>query len=299
MSLHKNIAVEPVLQITALNNCLNARFSHPYYFPGEFHPFWEMVYAVDGTFRVAGNEKVYTMRKGDVIFHKPMEFHRLWSAEGQDIHAYIIGFCATGSLLQQLEGGAFVLNEEQQSQMEELMEYVSGEFSPKGIDYLARVEQEREEKAVQIQGYAERLTLFLLSLARGTVQLTVKEHSDSEDSRIFRDTVQLLTQRINGWIDTDDIARQLHCSQTRIKRVFAKYSDIGIHKYLLKLKTAEAIKLLRGGAPCIEVSRYLGFSNQNYFSTVFKRETGYPPSHYSRRNNYAVCKEVSRPKNDF
>ena len=59
---------------------------------------------------------------------------------------------------------------------------------------------------------------------------------------------------------------------------------MGIHKYLLKLKTAAAIQLLQQGCSVNEVSRQLGFANQNYFSTVFKRETGLPPSRYAKES---------------
>ena len=275
----------PVLQITTLNNCITARFPHPYNFRGEFHPFWEMVYAVDGTFQVAGNEKVYTMRKGDVIFHKPMEFHRLWSVDGQDVQAYIIGFCAEGPLLHRLEGGAFVLTAEQQQRLHDLMTFAAKEFSRKehkGMqDHLRIMEKSDQDQGVQIQTFVELLQLFLLSLAERTAPLTIKELWDSEDSRIYRRTVRLLTEHVNSWITVEEISNRLHYSQSRLKRTFAKFSDIGIHKYLLKLKSAEAIHLLRRGCSCSEVSTALGFSNQNYFSTVFKRETGFPPSHYS------------------
>ncbi len=276
--------VTPVLQVTALNNCLTCHFPHPYYFPGEFHPFWEMVYATDGTFRAAANEKVYTMKKGDVIFHKPMEFHRLWSLERQDLHAYIIGFCATGSLLEQLEDGAFVLSPAQQTRLEAVMEYAAANFPRTehfGMqNHLRTMEDEQAEKQIQIQTYTELLKLFLLSLTSDAAPLKVKSLSNSEDSHLYRNIVELLTGNLSGWITTEEIAQQLHYSPTRIKRTFAKYSDIGIHKYLLKLKTAEAIRLLRKGLPCSEVSTALGFANQNYFSTVFKRETGCSPSLY-------------------
>ena len=278
--------ISPALQITALNNCLTCHFPHPYYFPGEFHPFWEMVYATDGTFRAAANEKVYTMKKGDVIFHKPMEFHRLWSLERQDLHAYIIAFTATGSLLEQLESGAFVLTSDQQARLEALMQYAAANFPREerhGMqDHLRMMEEQAKEKQVQIQTYTELLKLFLLSLAEDTAPLTAKSQSNSEDSRLYRAIVELLTQNVNSWITTEEIAAALHYSPTRIKRIFAKYSDIGIHKYLLKLKTAEAIRLLRRGLPCSEVSSTLGFANQNYFSTVFKRETGCTPSLYNQ-----------------
>ena len=47
-----NLPVTPVLRITALNNCITLNFPHPYNFRGEFHPFWEMVYALEDGFQV-------------------------------------------------------------------------------------------------------------------------------------------------------------------------------------------------------------------------------------------------------
>jgi len=279
-----NLPVTPVLRITALNNCLSVAFRHPYNFRGEFHPFWEMVYAMEDLFQVAGNDKVYAMKKGDIIFHKPMEFHRLWSVEQRDVHAFIVGFCAEGPMLAQLEGGAFELNETQQAQLEGLQHFVAQQFpSKKGAleDHLQAMIRERNTQSAQLQSFVDQFQLFLLSLSQNPEPLTVKEIADSEDSRLYQATVQLLTEHVDRWITTQQVAQTLHYSQSRIKRTFAKFSDIGIHKYLLKLKSAEAIRLLRQGKSCGEVSRALGFGNQNYFSTVFKRETGFPPSHYS------------------
>lgn len=280
-----HFSVKPVLQITTLNNCLSAHMRHPYDFRGEFHPFWEMVYAIEDVFQVAGNDKVYTMKKGDIIFHKPMEFHRLWSVQSRDVHAFIVGFCAEGPLLSQLEGGAFELSESQQAQLEALQRYAAEHFprpnSGAMEDHLRTMIKNKTSQAVQIQSFVDQFQLFLLSLAQVSEPLTVKEIADSEDSRIYQATVQLLTEHVDQWITTEQIARQLHYSQSRIKRTFAKFSDIGIHKYLLKLKTAAAIRLLQQSKSCGEVSQLLGFGNQNYFSTVFKRETGFPPSHYS------------------
>lgn len=293
--MRQSLVIEPVLQITELNNCLKVNFPHPFYFRGEFHPFWEMVYAVDGTFRVAGNERVYTMRKGDVIFHKPMEFHRLWSVEEEGVHAYIIGFCATGKVLQKLEGGAFELSEGQQRQLEELMAYIAGHFSHTymfGWDYQTAMKEQKDEKAVQLQCCVERLKLFLLSLGENPVHLTVKDHSETEDSRLFRQAVQMLGEHVNGsWLSVDQIAQQLHCSPSRLKRAFVKYSDIGVHKYLLKLKMAEAIRLLRRGISCSEISQRLGFNNPNYFYVVFKRETGHSPNYYAGKTDFTLQEE--------
>lgn len=280
-----NLPVTPVLRITALNNCITLNYPHPYNFRGEFHPFWEMIYALEDGFQVAENEKIYTMKKGDVIFHKPMVFHRLWSMENINVRAFIVGFNGDGSLLEQLKGSAFVLSPQQQSQLEQLMEQLQRHFPRQernGLtDHLQTMVHAND--ALELQRFVDHFQLFLLSLGRQSTPMTVKELSDSDGSRLYQQTVQLLTENMEGWITADEIARQLGCSTSRLKRIFAKFSDIGIHKYLLQLKTARAIRLLRKGKSCSEVSQALGFGNQNYFSTVFKRETGFPPSHYSNQ----------------
>lgn len=290
MPLH--IPVAPLLQISALNNCLTVDFPHPYHFRGEFHPFWEMIYATEDRFRVSGNEMVYTMRKGDVIFHRPMEFHRLWSLEGQNVHAYIIGFCANEELEDLLGGGAFTLNAVQQAQLESLMAQVQQLFpreSHNGIqNHLLAMQDQWTQRAAQIQMFVDGFQLFLLSLVQESSPLSVKAHSKSQDAQLYRSIVRMLSDHLQDWVTAEQIAQALCYSPSRIKRTFAKYSDIGIHKYLLKLKTAEAIRLLRQGESCSEVSRKLGFSNQNYFSTVFKRETGLPPSNYTEIENGSV-----------
>lgn len=280
-----NLPITPVLRITALNNCITLNYPHPYNFKGEFHPFWEMVYALEDGFQVAENEKVYAMKKGDVIFHKPMVFHRLWSVESTNVRAFIVGFNGDGSLLEQLKGTAFVLSCEQQTQLEQLMAQLQRHFPRQErngmTDHLHTMV--RSDDALELQRFVDSFQLFLLSLAQQSTPMTVKELSDSDGSRIYQQTVQLLQENIEGWITADEIARQLGCSSSRLKRIFSKFSDIGIHKYLLQLKTARAIRLLRKGHSCSEVSQVLGFGNQNYFSTVFKRETGFPPSHYSNQ----------------
>ena len=153
------LPITPVLQLTTLNNCMTAHFPYPFYFKGEYHPFWEMIYARADGFQVASSEKVYTMRKGDVIFHKPMEFHRLWTVDEPDARAYIVGFCAEGEVLQRLADRAFTLDSRQQAQLEEIMTYASTVFPRTKHrfikDYMATMARDREVLSVKLQIFAE------------------------------------------------------------------------------------------------------------------------------------------------
>ena len=67
-----------------------------------------------------------------------------------------------------------------------------------------------------------------------------------------------------------------------LKKIFSKYAGLGIHKYFLKSKITIACRLLRRGMSVCDVSEKLSFSSHNYFSTVFKRETGRLPSDFRK-----------------
>lgn len=277
-----HIPLEPVLRIEALNTCVLFQMSHPYDFHREFHPFWEMVYVIDGTLRIACQERIYTMKQGDLVFHRPMELHRLWSVEGSSFQALVVGFHADGPLLSQLESTAFVLTQQQQTDIHELIQWLRESFPDSRSQILRYVEENRDICAPRIQMLCNKLELFLISLLHQPTSPQPKPQSHSQSARLYSRIVEALNGSPDGWITARQIAQQLHCSESQVKQVFARYSDMGIHKYLLKLKIAAAMQLLRQGNSVNEVSRRLGFSNQNYFSTVFKRETGIPPSHYAR-----------------
>ena len=46
-----------------------------YSFPGESHDFWEFLCVDKGEVEITADNRAYTLKKGEIIFHKPNEFH--------------------------------------------------------------------------------------------------------------------------------------------------------------------------------------------------------------------------------
>jgi len=270
----------PSLRITGLSNMFYRSYEHPYYFPGEFHPFWEMVYVMEGRLQAASEARVYQLRKGEMILHRPMEFHRLWSVEGENGCALIIGFSAEGNFLDELGGGAFSLTEKQRAELERVRDYLAKEFPDRNDRYLNFMLKDWQNLSHRIQIFTNLLEIFLLSLTDTHTSLAPQRVNETEDALLYHKIVECLCANVSGWISIEEISANLHCSRSRVNRVFSEFSDIGVHKYLLKLKCAAAASCLRKGMSPGEVSAALSFPNQNYFSTVFKRETGFSPTEY-------------------
>ena len=270
---------EKMISIERFKTCFEANYKGPYNFTGEFHPFWEMVYVIDGCVNVSGDERIYTLTKGDIIFHKPMEFHRLWSKGKQDIHALIISFQASGVHTKNLEGRAMTLEGECLEMMEGFLTFLRRRFDNGGGNFAKNMRSTENNGQVQIA--QNLLENFLLSLPTDNL-MPIKREKESV-SETYRMIITELSANVYGWITIDELAKKCNFSTAQIKRVFAKYSDIGIHKYFLKLKIATAIKMLGDGHEISDISRILGFSSQNYFSGAFKRETGYSPTAYREK----------------
>lgn len=53
-------------------------FAKDYVFEGEKHDFWEFLYVDKGKAEVMADMQGYELKQGEMIFHKPNEFHNVW-----------------------------------------------------------------------------------------------------------------------------------------------------------------------------------------------------------------------------
>ena len=66
-------------------------FDKNFSFDGETHNFWEMVYVDKGKVLVKSENEQVVLNQGDVIFHKPNEFHSIKSYESEP-NFFVISF---------------------------------------------------------------------------------------------------------------------------------------------------------------------------------------------------------------
>ena len=67
-------------------------------------------------------------------------------------------------------------------------------------------------------------------------------------------------------------------SEINLQKTFSRYAGVGIMEYFNRIKMRKATELLVEGLSVKETALKLGFHDQNYFSTMFKRITGHTPS---------------------
>lgn len=102
-------------------------------------------------------------------------------------------------------------------------------------------------------------------------------------SPAIRAAVIYINENYQKKIFLSDIARAVFMNHTYLSQKFKKEVGLSIPKYLEQVRINKALLLLQSSDYSIsEVAEQVGFSNQNYFSKVFKGITGNSPMKYKK-----------------
>ena len=97
MGNKQKFEIEQLLKLSSVEMAFEASYDSGFYFAGETHPFWEMVYVQDGIVGIAADDRIYELSKNEVVFHHPGEFHRIWSQTNSNPKLFIILFHLSGN----------------------------------------------------------------------------------------------------------------------------------------------------------------------------------------------------------
>ena len=298
--------VKPQIQLPAFYSLFEVHYDRGYEFPGESHNFWECLYVKEGEVCVSGDERVYDLGRGSIIFHKPLELHKFIVTGERGADLFIFSFSAEGPLTGWLSENVFALTQFQQVllwKLYALARQSAGTGGDTGSGGAARAGHNTRtggaagsgggvrtsgkaggyyrylEPFDRLPAYSQTvasfLELFMLSLAETG---SVSSVSSDPEAILFSRAVNYLNSNIHRQPSVPETARFCGVSESGLKRLFDKYAGISVHKYLLKLKIKAAVQLLESGQTVSRTAQELGFNTQSYFSRAFKRETGLSPS---------------------
>lgn len=241
-----------------------------FYFKGEMHDFWEVVYVASGKIGVTEDERVYELEKGDIIFHRPMEFHKVWSLGTKRPRVFTMSFKTEGEVPAAIGDGILHLNPVDESTYHSI-------FST--AEAILRSPSARSP--IFEQKFTAELEAFIIHLAvESAADTTLLE---SPDALRYRKIIEVMQDHLSENLSVPDIARLCHMAPSTMKNAFSKFSDCGVRKHFVRLKLAAALPLLQKGHSVAEISEQLSFSSQNYFAMVFKTEMGLSPLEYKRK----------------
>ena len=183
--------VKSTVIISKLYSVFEDYFNTGHCFAGEAHEFWECVYVVDGEISVSADGRVYRLEQGDIIFHKPWEFHCFTVESPSGARLRIFSFRAQGAGMARMAQCVCHLHKCERNILDTMYAYAKT-LRPLQVfaDWHKLLHQADHD-------YAEMMSLYICQLI---VMLAQREEciyaSDMADAQFFRRAVEYMNEHI-------------------------------------------------------------------------------------------------------
>lgn len=167
--------------------------------------------------------------------------------------------------------------------------------------YAKDGDKERVKKAADTFGYSEdalikgynaltrsipdkkRIDTLVLPLCQMLELAYIKEKENDGTEDLITAICRYARQNYASDITTDTVCRKFYCSRSYISHTFKREVGRSFRDYLAEIRIDNAKRLLKYSALSVrEIAFSVGFSDQNYFSGVFKKITGKSPLAYRK-----------------
>jgi len=267
--MHRVLKIKNNPEITDIYTAFSQEFGPQFRFRGETHDFWELVCVTEGQISVAADSKIFTLKKGQAILHSPMQFHNI-TAMGSGSSSITV-FSFSGNNIPHLENKVVEIGNF--SRVKQLLELARKHFV---IRHHFSIKEPKQKGSAHLL-YVKRLELFLLELAEGYGTNSSKLSKGAENYAFI---IKTINNNIEKRLSVTDLAALCNMSEINLQKTFSHYAGVGIMEYFNRIKMQRAAQLLNEGHSVKQAALQVGFHDQNYFSTVFKRITGHTPSRY-------------------
>lgn len=269
--MYKSCKITGNPKITDIYTAFSQELGVDFHFRGETHDFWELVCVTSGQICVVSDGRVFTLNKGQAILHSPMQFHNI-TAMGNAGSAIAV-FSFHGEGIPQIQDKVIEIGD--LSAVKSLLELVDKHYK---LHHGFIIKEPKNKNNAHLI-YVKRLELFLLKLASG---LTEKNQTVSRSAENYAAIVETIKNNLERRLSVSELADLCNMSKINLQKTFSHYAGVGVMEYYNRVKMRQAAILLKEGLSVKEAALRLGFYDQNYFSTVFKRVIGMPPSKVSR-----------------
>ncbi len=262
-------------------------YAKDYVYEGEKHDFWEFLYVDKGEVEVMAGSLGFKLKQGEIIFHKPNEFHNVWANGKVAPNLIVLSFESKSPAIKYYENKILPISDYEKNLLVQIINEAKEAFiSELDITYLKKLEKRPEshfgcEQLIKI--YLEQLLISMIRKGNSVnsssrLSTAAKERSDHD---LLKRITIFLTENVTKNITFDDVCRFSNLSRTSLKVLFKEKKGTGVIEYFKKLKIEEAKKMIREGQyNFTQISEILGYASIHYFSRHFKNVTDMTPSEY-------------------
>lgn len=236
---------------------------------------YQLIYIASGEGLLSTSHvKSIHIREGDAFFLFPGEWHTYHPLTNAGWKSYWIGFKGT-NMDSRVKAG-FLSKEKPVYHVGQSVE----------ITYLY-------ETAIRIadeeQAFTQQMLAGIINHLIGLVYSLERKYSlrlEGTNVILIDQARILIRQNLDKNLSMQDIARKLNCSYSNFRRLFREHMGVSPVQYQQDLRLQQACELVAyTDKPIKEIAFQLHFESPDYFSTKFKKKTGYTPKEYRLLTN--------------
>ncbi len=254
----------------------------------EIHHFWEFVYVDKGVIVTTVNGEDYTLSQSDYIFYKPGDCHSLRSHFETSPNVFLIVFICHSAAMRIFQNRRGTLPVYLRKYIAEVIREARQTYQlPFNDPYMVELLSKENEipggqQLVKIN--MEQLLIYLyrdLCSSQQRPSASALLDQNSIDNAVVKKMVDFIHENLYSDITAASVCSISGYSVSYASTLFRGVCGCNIIEYMNMAKITEAKNLIRqGNLNFAQIAEQLGFSNQHYFSRVFRRVAKMSPSEY-------------------
>lgn len=263
-------------------------------FEGESHNFWEFICVDKGEVGVTAGKTFTVLKKGDVAFHQPNEFHNVRATGETAPNLVVISFKCEDEAMRFFKKRILRIDETERNLLADIIIEARRCFDCRLDDpYLQNMPQKDPDMFGAEQLIRLYLEHFLIHLIRRYSNPIVvrkrlpkieppKATKSKSDTEIFNRVADYLESNLSSHVTIEQICRDNLIGRSQLQKIFKEHCNLGIIEYFSLLKINAAKEMIRTNRMNFtQISEHLGYTSIHYFSRQFKKVTGMTPSEYA------------------
>lgn len=290
---YKSIHLEKLLSIDELVTIHYFEYMSDFSFPGESHDFWEFICVDKGDVRIQMDDSRIILKKGEVAFHRPNEFHTVDATGTSAPNLVVISFHCNSPAMSFFERKILKIDQLERNLLADIIAEAKTVFHGR-LDDPYQVEMVRASSSTpdaeqMIRIYLEYFLIHLMRRYRhpsatGSEQAasSLKVTKIKSDSEVLDRVIRYMELHLNTRITIEQICRDNTIGRSQLQKLFQQKTGLGIIEYFSNMKIEAAKQMIRtGNMNFTQISEYLGYTSIHYFSRQFKKITDMTPSEYA------------------
>ncbi|WP_155286839.1 AraC family transcriptional regulator [Lacticaseibacillus zhaodongensis] len=280
-SIIKNFAASPALQqlyITDLGFYPNAKDHYVHRQNGTSE--WILILCVRGQGHVKVGRKTVDVGRGSLVLLPPNQEHTYWASTMNPWDIFWVHFTGTN-----------VTDYLPQTVADNPNLFIQTHIKPRDTDLL--MTQFKQMMDALTKGFAYNAIFFASQTLGAMLAYIWMQTQDDSDAVLvgnpyINQAVQYIYDHLDDKVSLSGVSRQLGVSASYLSRIFRDTVGVSVNQFIVDVKLRQTVHYLLDTTISIrQIASGVGFTDQYYFSRVFKKNMGMSPLEY-RKHGAAI-----------